>query len=185
MLCGRYLHKLASELGNNFRMTKNKQRIHDAPRLRAHFERSETARILLMKRSEWRKMRPGQMGELQIDARRTPMAKVAARSSVIACTAEAIAPSELQIRIYRHDQKDDKPYNVDTYSVWENLPSRADFLDIVKDSSTDFDDNMKDFLQENVLIVPRRPGLGHWLDESELPLVVRYVIDSTHENGAG
>jgi len=166
-------------------MAKNKQRIHDAPRLRAHFERSEAARILLMKRSEWRKMKPGQAGELLIDAHRTPMAKVAAKSSVVASTAEAITPSELQIRIYRHDPKDDKPYNVDTYSVWEDLPSRADFLDIVKASSTDYDDNMRDFLQENVLIVPRMPGEDHWLEESELPTVVRYVIDSTRQNGAG
>jgi len=166
-------------------MAKNKQRIHDAPRLRAHFERSEAARILLMKRSEWRKMRPGQAGKLLIDAHRTPMANVAAKSSVVASTAEAIAPSDLQIRIYRHDPNDDKPYNIDTYSVWEDLPSRDDFLDIVKASSTDYDDNMKDFLKENVLIVPRMPGEGHWLDESELPIVVRYVIDSNRPKGVG
>ena len=59
-------------------MAKNKPRIHDAPRLRAHFQRSEAARVLLMKRSEWRKMRPGQIGELLIDVKQTPMAKVAA-----------------------------------------------------------------------------------------------------------
>jgi hypothetical protein len=166
-------------------MAKNKQRIHDAPRLRAHFQRSEAARILLMKRSEWRKMRPGQTGELLIDAKQTPMAKVAAKSSVVASTAEAITSSVIQIRIYRHDPKDEKPYNVDTYSVWEDLPSRDDFLDIVKASSTDYDDNMKEFLEENVLIVPRLPGEDHWLDENELPIVVRYVIDSTRQEDAG
>jgi|GEM_PF-6498921 len=182
MFCIRYS---CQRIRKRLLMTKNKQRIHDAPRLRAHFERSEAARILLMKRSEWHKMRPGKIGELLIDARRTPMANVAAKSSVVASTAEAITPSDSQLRIYRYDPKDEKPYNVDTYSVWEDLPARTDFLDIVKVSSTDYDDNMKEFLKENVLIVPRMPGEGHWLDESELPVVVKYIIESAHQNGAG
>ena len=106
-----------------------------------------------MKRSDWQKMKPEQPGILIIDAHQTPMADVVARSAVVATTAEAISPSESQVQIYRYDPEDNKPFNVDTYSIWEDLPSRSDFLDIVKVSSTDYDDNMKAFLKENVLIV--------------------------------
>jgi hypothetical protein len=124
-----------------------------------------------------------QGGEFRIDVRRTPMSNVAAKSAIVVATAEAITPSELQIRIYRRDPKDEKPYNVDTYAVWEDLTSRPDFLNIVKSSSTDYDNNMRAFLEDNVLIVPRLPGENHWLDESELPLDVRYEIKSINHDG--
>jgi hypothetical protein len=157
-------------------MSKKESQFHDAPRLRAYLERTESSRLLRMNRSEWFEMKSGGSGIFQIDLNRTPMASVTTQAAIIASTAEEISPSESEIHIYRYDPRDSKPYNVDTFSVWENLPSNPNFFAIVAIASTSYDDNMRDFLEENVFIIPRKPNNLHWLDENELPLTVRCLF---------
>ena len=156
---------------------KRHPRHHDAPRLSAYLARVESRRILRMPRSEWNSMRPAKPEPVLIRVEDTPISRVALGASVIAATAEKVGSSGIEIKVYREDPRDDKPYNVDTYAVWEDLPSRPDFQAIVNEASTDFDDNMKFFLEETVFIVPKEHGSSHWLDEAQLPLVVRMLLE--------
>ena len=131
-----------------------------------------------MRRSEWAKVRPTAPGPVLLDIRKTPMSRVAENAGVIALTAQQASSGDFQLDLYRRDPKDPSPYNVDTFSLWENLPGRPDFNEIVSAASTDCDQNMLDFLEENVLIVPRAPGAYHWLDEEELPTLVRGLLST-------
>lgn len=137
-----------------------------------------------MRRSEWAKARPTSSGPVLLDIRSTPMSKVALDATVIALTAQQSSPGDFDLRLYREDPADPSPYNVDAFSLWENIAGRPDFRALVSAASTDVDDNMVQFLGENVLIVPRAPGPAHWLDEAELPAIVRGVLSKTGSSGA-
>jgi len=129
-----------------------------------------------MARSEWQESRQSGPGPFVIDVRMTPMANVAEAANVVAATAEEVSSSEVEVQIYRYDPDDSKPYNADAYSVWENLPARPDFPAIVAAASTDFNDNMKAFLEANVFLVSKERGSSHWLNEEELPSIVRALL---------
>ena len=82
-----------------------------------------------------------------------PMSDVVNDAIVIATTAQEITSSKLGIAIYRYDVGDPKPFNVDKYAVWEDLPSHYVFEDIVSESSTNINENLIDTLNKFVFIV--------------------------------
>ena len=149
---------------------------HFAPHLCAYLENKVDFKYLQISGSKWNKIKPDQETEMLIDISGTPMAGVTKQAGYIAATAKIISPSEVQIQIFRSDPKDPKPYNMDTYLLLDDLSSRPDFLDIVDAASTDNDENMHEFLNEYKFIVPQKPGDFHWLDEDELPQIVRCKI---------
>ena len=122
------------------------------------------------------KINPQGGDKVVIDVGRTPMARVSSRADLVAAAAQRISASVAEIKIYRFVPEDPKPFNVDAYSVWEDLPARDDFPAIVAAASTDIDDNMRDFLAENVFLVSKDIGSSHWLDEDQLPLAIRLVF---------
>lgn len=148
-----------------------------APRFHAYLERVENRSVLIMPRAEWAQIRPMEGTPVPVDITDTPMAAVAQRASVVATVAVQFSSSP-EIHIYRYDQRDaPTPYNLDRYSVWENLPSSRSYEQIVAAASTNDDENLRSFMRDNVFLVKQSPGPEHWL--LALPSSVVAVFNSS------
>ena len=146
------------------------------PRFVTYLEHAENWIALRMTRDTWQALNPRQGEPVLIDVSLTPMADVTKDALVVAATAHRISSSGVEISIYRYDTNDVKPYNVDLYSVWKDLPSHTDYHSIVAAASTEDNENLRAFLFDNVFIVPKAKEQGHWLSQEELPSVVKAVI---------
>ena len=156
-----------------------------APRFHTYLQSVEGRRIFVWPRDVWLSLKPHRGEPVLIDVALTPLADVAKDASVVAAAAQETSASEYGISIYRYDPDDPKPYNVDSYSVWEGLPSHHDFDKTVAAASTTADSNLLAFLDGNVLVVRTDKGPGHWLSEDELPSQIRAVIVDVESSGAG
>jgi len=97
---------------------------------------------------------------------------------VLAVIAERGAQSSARIEIYRADAKDEPtPVNVDTYSVVEDAAAQWDLPTLFNVLSTEDNQNMRSYLQENVFLIKEDPGPGHWLPE--LPGPVLTIVQKT------
>lgn len=114
-----------------------------------------------MKRSDWLKLRPKEPGAGLIELDALPTGHVAVKAAVIAATAEVVSSSDIQIRVYRDDPNDTNPYNVNEYVDWENIAARSDLDSTVAAASTDLDDGIRAYLDENVFLVAREVGSPH------------------------
>jgi hypothetical protein len=106
----------------------------------------------------------GHLGEpLNIDVQRMPISRVADVSSVVASVAHRFGPASAVVSVFRYDDKDD-PYvfNQDRYQV-PNLAAHPRFDEIVIRASTSVNENMREYLRENVFLYKERPGSDHWL----------------------
>lgn len=149
-----------------------------APRFMALFKRVEGRRILVMRRGEWRVIRGSGEAAVEIELSLTPIAEVEARAELAAAVATRLADDTVEIAVYRRDERDAKPINVDRYLVWESVPKHLDFVQMVNTASTFIDDNMRAFLDEWVFFVKEQPGPDHWLDE--VPAEIRAVVTVQH-----
>jgi len=148
-----------------------------APRFHAYLERVEDRSVLIMPRAEWAQIKPMEGTPVPIKITATPMAAVAQRASVVAAVAVQFSSSP-EVHIYRYDQRDAPTrYNLDRYSVWENLPSTRSYEQIVAAASTNDDENLRSFMRDNVFLVKRSPGPDHWLPA--LPSSVVAVFNSS------
>ena len=103
---------------------------------------------------------------MQIDLNATPMARVASEAEIIAATALKRSAVSSEIEIVRFDEKDyPTPYNIDRYTVYEDMPSHSSFKQIVAAASTSDNSNLRQFLAEHVLLVKQQPGPDHWSSE--------------------
>jgi hypothetical protein len=155
-----------------------------APRFCAYLKHAHNRSLLLITRDTWQALKPHQGEPVIIDVSLTPMADVAKDAVVIAAAAQCISSSGVEIAIYRSDPKDTKPYNVDLYSVWENLPSHVDYHSMVVAASTEDNENLRSFLDKNVFIVSQKQGPDHWPSAEELPTVVQTVVQTRGSKGA-
>jgi hypothetical protein len=148
-----------------------------APRFHAYLERVENRSVLIMPRIEWQKIKPVERTPVPVEITDTPMAAVAQRASIVATVAVQFSSSP-EIHIYRYDQRDaPNVYNLDRYSVWEDLPSSRSYEQIVAAASTNDDENLRSFMRENVFLVKLSPGPDHWLPT--LPSSVVAVFNSS------
>ena len=153
-----------------------------APKLHTLLSRLERRRILIWDRDTWNSVKPAMGEPVTLDVSITPVASVAEDASVVAAAAQEVSATGIGLAVYRYDPQDPKPYNVDRYAVWENIPARYDFETIVNQASTTVDDNLKGFLTNNVFVVQLDKGPGHWLSEDELPAQIKVVIDGASED---
>jgi hypothetical protein len=133
----------------------------NAPRFHAVLERREGRRILIMMRSDWEQLRvlegepvlltTGELGS-------TPLANIPSLLfGVLQRTDERV-----QLTIYRADLSDmPNPINVDTYEVWEQLPSRINIPALVSAATTSSDDNFNAYLSRHVFLMSRPQGDDH------------------------
>ena len=150
---------------------------YSAPRFKLYLEHLEGKRILIWDRDSWEKAKPCTGSPIHLDIEDLPMHDVINDAVVIAATAQEITSSDQGIAIYRYDPGDAKPYNVDYYSVWEDIPSHYIFEQIVAESSTDINENLLETLAKHVFIIKDDKGPSHWLNYDELPINVQVVIE--------
>ena len=146
-----------------------------APRFTADFERFGEWPGLVVPRESWdaAKRLPGDA--IEIDITQTPLAGVAKDCWVYG--SELIptsSTSTMALNVYRHPEGDPAAANVDRYSVYEELPEDT-ITYIVQAASTEYDPNLRSFLEGHVFIVKEAPDGGHW--PQQLPPFVRGRIE--------
>ena len=145
------------------------------PRFHAYLERIEGRSVLTMSRRDWLNLGVYEGSPVQIDVTHTPMSATAQSASVIASVAVKWSSSATEIHIYRYDPLDEPtPYNLDKYSVWEDLTTHNHYFRIVQVASAQDDEKLHSYLRENIFIVKESRGGDHWLPD--LPASVLAVV---------
>lgn len=135
-----------------------------APRFHAYFGRVEGRSVLTMERATWDRLKVHEGHPVDIDLELTPLRGVVRDASVVAATAQRSSAVSSEIEIVRHDPADaPTPYNVDRYTVWEDMASHQSFAEIVRGASTADNANLRAYMAENVFLVQQDPGPDHWL----------------------
>lgn len=130
----------------------------DAPRFRAYFERAEGRPVFHMPREDWIAVCDQSAGAAVIDIARTPMARVATDATLVASYALRLSPVTSEVGIVRFDSSDaPNVYNVDKYTVWEDLPNHPNFGGIIQAASTEDNANLREYLKHSVFLVKREP----------------------------
>lgn len=149
----------------------------DAPRFRAYFEFAEGRPVVHMPRDDWNELNVSSSRTALIDIRSTPMASVASNASVVAAYGHRFSNATAEVGIVRLDLTDDPyVYNMDKYLAWLDLPSHRSFAEMVTAASTEDNDNLRQYLHENVLLVKQAPDGDH--HRRELPETLRILLDS-------
>lgn len=149
-----------------------------APRITAFMKKTQGRSVIVMPRDKWATMGVKSTNVVQIDIQKTPIARVAEDSCVLAAIAQKYGPSDAKISVYRYDEKDPRPINVDHYDVWLDLVSHPRIQEMVMAASTSLDDNLRRFSRENVFLVLEHLADDHWLED--LPdSVVSICVKST------
>lgn len=156
----------------------NYQPEHDAPKLRKFLKNSlfNGKRVLLMRKMDWEQLLVENSGEFIIDIDITPMSKVTNVADVVGCLVKK-SDANFILEVYRFDERDKKPYNLDLYEIHTSFQDRPDFMNIVLHASTDFDDNMQSFLDDCV-IIETKPKDDHHRSYEELPEVIKLIINT-------
>ncbi len=135
----------------------------NAPRFHALLERREGRPIFIMRRTSWESL--CLVGDAPVlltteELSDTPLANPpsfllgAARRST----------ERVEVSIFRADSEDAPDLiNVDTYEVWEQLPTRIDVPGMVNAASTSANANFGRYLGDHVFLAKEQPGAGHHL----------------------
>jgi hypothetical protein len=150
----------------------------NAPRIQAFLKKTQGRSVIVMARDDWDALQVGSTNSVRIDIHKTPLARVAEDSCVLAVVAQKYGPSNARVSIYRYDEKDTKPINVDNYSVWLDLAGHPRIQEMVCAASTRLDDNLRQFSKENAFLVLENKKDDHWLSDLP-PSVIDVCIDST------
>ncbi|KPK89947.1 hypothetical protein AMJ80_09050 [bacterium SM23_31] len=166
-------------------MNSKNQDEFPAPRFKSYLEHKAGRRIFVWAKAEWQAVKPYFGSPILLDINNTPIASVSEDAIVVAAAAQEVSSTGVGIAIYRFDPNDPKPYNVDRYGVWEDLPSRCDFKSIVNAASTSANQNLFNSLNQNVFLVQLDKGPSHWLSSEELPIEVKLVIKEQNDKDDG
>lgn len=137
-----------------------------------------------MPRSDWSSFgaRPGEMVPVDISA--TPMGRVGSEATVIGAVAQQFSNATAELLVYRDDPKDaPNRVNADVYEAWLDLPSHRSFGQMLRAASTEDNENLRQFLGENVVIVKREPDDRH--RAADIPLTVKMMLGRTSQSSTG
>jgi hypothetical protein len=145
---------------------------HDdrAPCFSAFVTSVRGANMLVVPRECWDSM--GDTGvHVEVDISKGPLSRIVQDSCFIAAEATRTSPNTGQVDVYRHDRKDEKPYNVDRYDVIENLADDPQFSKMINASDTQASPALTDYVAGHIFLRRRDPSKAswHWKDEHELP----------------
>lgn len=147
----------------------------DAPRLRAYLPRAEARSVLVAPRSEWEQMGLKLGAKFLIDVEETSLGKVASDATILATVARQHSDTSGEIVVYRDDLEDvPNRVNVDKYDVWVDLRSHQSFQQMVNSATTTVNENMEQFLDDNVFLAKQEPGDDHHLPD--LPTEIRSML---------
>jgi hypothetical protein len=125
-----------------------------------------------MARSDWNALALRFGEAVTLDVRRTPLAPVASQASVVNVLGKLHSSATAEITIMRYDEKDiPTPINVDKYTVWTDMTSHSSLSKLINGASTQYNQNMRDYLRGNVFIIKQDPGPDHWLPEPPSPVL--------------
>ena len=148
----------------------------EAPRFLAYFERAEGRPVLHMPRDQWNAMNVSSTGTVLLNLAALPMGGVASKASVVATYGARYSSVTAEVGIIRLDPADaPNIYNTDKYVVWEDLPSHQSFAGIVRAASTEDNQNLRDYLRANVLLVKHEPDREH--HRPDLPGTVKVLLN--------
>ena len=150
----------------------------DAPRFKFYWERIERPSILTMRRADWDTVIGMPVQPITFDVSSTPLYGITHTSSVVASVAHQYGPANANIEIYRYDDKD-APYviNQDQYEAWTDLSSHPKLTEMITKASTEYNDNFKTYVEQNVFLVKKEPGPDHWL--TTLPSSLSLIMKSS------
>ena len=135
-----------------------------------------------MPRGEWDRLSLNSTGPVPIDITQTPLGSVSSDASVVAAVAYQYSSAWGDVAIYRHDEKDQPtPINVDHYAALLDIGSHPQLPSLIRDASTEDNENLRAYLADNVFLVKRNPGPDHWLPD--LPASIKLVISSASSSG--
>ncbi len=147
----------------------------NAPRFRAYLSKATDSPILHMARQAWDNAVAGSTSTAILDLERTPLARVAIDASVVVAYAERQGTSGAEISVVRYDEADaPEVYNTDKYSVYVDFQDDPRYLKMVTAASTEDNQNLRDYLKENVFLAKQRPDTDH--RRRELPLHIRLLM---------
>ena len=125
-----------------------------------------------MARSDWNSLSLRFGEAVTLDVRRTPLATVASHASIVGALGQLHSSATAEITIMRYDAKDaPTPINVDKYTVWTDMTSHSSLSKLIDGASTQYNQNLRDFLGGTVFIIKQDPGPDHWLPEPPAPVV--------------
>ncbi len=146
-----------------------------APRFRAYFEHAEGRPVGHMLRDAWNALDVSSSQTVLIDIERTPLGGVASDASVVAAYGHRFSTATAEIGVIRYDAGDaPNVYNTDKYLIWEDLPSHQSYGQIVTAASTADNQNLRQYLRENVFLVKQEPDDEH--HQPELPDTIRILL---------
>ncbi len=150
----------------------------EAPRFKFYWERVEGTSVLTMRRVDWNTVIGSLGSPVTFDVSSTPLSGITHTSSVVASVAHQYGPANAGVSIYRHDEAD-APFiiNQDKYDVWTDLSSHPRLPEMITAASTSYNDNFKEYCQENVFFVKKEHGPDHWL--KTLPSSLSLIMKST------
>ena len=150
----------------------------DAPRLRAYLPYAEGRPVFTSSRSDWDRLGLSPGEEFLIDVTQTPLNRIVSQATVLATKAIQFSSASAELTVFRDDPADaPKRVNVDRYAVWTDLRSHRSFPDMVSAASTELNENMNTFLDENVFFVKLPPDDDHHMPD--LPATVRALLSSS------
>jgi hypothetical protein len=142
----------------------------NAPRFHTLWQHTERKRIFAFRKEDWYSLNIADNASEKLvkldlaQIQSLPFGDVLSDSDVIGSTAFA-GHTKITLQIYRNDPKDEKPINVDKYTVWIGLPTYLNILEMIEVGSTDNDDNFSHYANDHVFLVKEEPGDDHWLKE--------------------
>ena len=147
------------------------------------FQHVENASALTMSKKDWLSAVSVPDEYVELDVSGTPMSAVEKEATLLAAVATRHSSGTGQVEIYRDDPRD-APNNVnaDLFTVWENIQQHPKFEQIVSDASTEINQNLLQYLDENVLLVPQRKSASHW--STSLPPHVIAVMGPRPESSS-
>jgi hypothetical protein len=146
----------------------------EAPRIRAYLEKTQGVSAFAVPKSDWGLLSLDSTQMVMIDVSSTPLKSLAKEACLLGVVATQSSTGGELVNVYRYDENDVLPVNVDQYQVWTDLASHPEIQDFVKAASTTLNPNLEQFLGENNLLVKMAAGPDHWLPA--VPSSVAVVI---------
>jgi hypothetical protein len=139
---------------------------YNAPRFENYLK---SKKYKFLARNTWESLKNNSPEELVINLSDTQLSSYINQENFIDALIKVIQPSDYELRVYRSDPNDEKPFNTDLFHVYEDIHKHFNIPKMVTECSTSIDTNFNGFLSENVVIAPQVKDDKHWQIFEDLP----------------
>lgn len=152
-----------------------------APRLTAYMgKRLDGSGVMITPRDQWNQLNVNSTEYVFIAIEKCPFAKVAQEASECIAVARNESAKKANAILYRYDQNDTKPWNLDRYTIDLDFINRPDLDNIISGATTSDDESVKQLLKDHVFWFKEdnRNDDDHHLSFEELPKEVQSFLDN-------